>query len=108
MTADDVDLGSISTEIRHEHIWMMGIDRPSKYNGFTPEMMTELGDAYTRLDEDDELWVGVLHAHGDHFTAGLDLPRFKDRMAKGGPAGDRGAGNRRRLESGVSRRRARA
>ncbi len=92
MTADDVDLGSISTEIRHQHIWLMGIDRPSKYNGFTPEMMAELVDAYTRLDEDDELWVGVLHAHGDHFTAGLDLPRFTDRMAKGGPAGDRGAG----------------
>jgi len=86
------DIGSVVVEVIDDHILTMGISRPSKYNGFTPEMMDELVDGFTRLDEDDRLWVGVLHAEGDHFTAGLDLPRFADRMQGGGIAGDRGRG----------------
>jgi enoyl-CoA hydratase len=89
---ETIDPGSIVTEVIADHVWSMAIARPSKYNGFTPEMMEELVDAYTRLDEDAELWVGVLHAHGPHFTAGLDLPSFADRMAAADRAGDWGAG----------------
>lgn len=74
--------GRITVEQR-ERILLMGIDRVPKRNGFTPEMLRQLGDAYTRLDSDPDLWVGVLFGHGDHFTAGLDLPRFSDRMRKG-------------------------
>ncbi len=74
--------GSISVEVR-ERMLLMGIDRPDKYNGFTPEMMGQLVEVYTRLDQDAELWAGVLFGHGDHFTAGLDLPRFTGNMAEG-------------------------
>ena len=74
--------GGISLEVK-DRILLMGINRPSKMNGFTPEMIDELTDAYTRLEDDPELWCGVLIAHGDHFTAGLDLPRFRERMQKG-------------------------
>jgi len=77
------DLGRITTDVTHDHILEIGIDRRHKLNGFTPEMMAELVDAYTRLDEDPNLWVGVLYAWGEHFTAGLDLPRFADNMAGG-------------------------
>ena len=52
-------------------ILLLGIDQPAKLNGFTPEMNRQLVAAYTRLDEDDGLWCGVLFAHDDHFTAGL-------------------------------------
>jgi enoyl-CoA hydratase/carnithine racemase len=74
--------GQISVEQRGR-ILLMGLDRPEKYNGFTPVMMRELTAAYTRLDEDPELWVGVLFGHGKHFTAGLDLPKWTEDM-KGG------------------------
>jgi len=77
------DEGRITTEARGA-LWLMGIDRVAKRNGFTPEMWDALKDAYTRLDEDDALRVGVLFAHGDHFTAGLDLPRWHERMKHGG------------------------
>ena len=77
--------GGVTTEVRGR-ILLMGIDRPAKMNGFTPRMMAMLVDAYTRLDEDDDLWCGVLFGHGDHFTAGLDLPKWRDRMQ----SGDRG------------------
>ena len=75
------DEGSISVEIR-DHIFLMGLNRPEKYNGITPKMLAELVSAYTQLDEDDDLRVGVLFGHGDHFTAGLDLPKWTERMER--------------------------
>lgn len=79
--------GSISVEVR-DRLLLMGLDRPAKYNGYTPSMARQLVDALTRLDEDPELWVGVLFGHGKHFTAGLDLPKWTDRMKQG----ERGVG----------------
>lgn len=64
-------------------ILRIGIDRPRKLNGFTPEMLRELAEAYTRLETDDDLWVGVLHSTGPNFTAGLQLDRVAPIMARG-------------------------
>lgn len=61
---------------RHERVLKIVIDNPGKKNAFSPEMMVELAQALTLLDEDPELWVGVVCAAGDHFTAGLDMPKF--------------------------------
>lgn len=63
------------------HVLLIGLNRPEKYNGYTPTMARQLIEAFTRLDTEDDLWVGVLFGHGDHFTAGLDLPKWTDRMA---------------------------
>ncbi len=71
--------GSISVEQRG-HILLIGLNRPEKYNGYTPTMAKELLDAFTLLDESNELFVGVLFGHGEHFTAGLDLPKWTGRM----------------------------
>jgi enoyl-CoA hydratase/carnithine racemase len=46
-------------------------------------MMRALEEAYTRLDEDPDLRVGVLFGHGPHFTAGLDLPKWSQAMKEG-------------------------
>ena len=74
--------GTIGTERRGD-LLLIGIDRPAKRNGFTPRMFRELAQAYTLLDDDPSLRVGVLHAHGDHFTAGLDLPTIAPLMQRG-------------------------
>lgn len=74
--------GRILTELRG-HTLLIGIDRPAKRNGFTPAMMRALAEAYTRLDDEPALRVGVLHAMGGHFTAGLDLPAFAPLMQRG-------------------------
>jgi enoyl-CoA hydratase len=74
--------GSIDTDVLGS-VLLIGINRPAKLNGFTPKMFRELGEAYTRLDEDSALRVGVLHAMGDHFTAGLDLPTIAPLMQRG-------------------------
>lgn len=74
--------GCIDTEARG-HVLLIGINRPAKRNGWTPPMFRQLAEAYTRLDDDPELRVGVLHAFGDHFTAGLDLPAVAEYMRRG-------------------------
>jgi enoyl-CoA hydratase len=74
--------GSITTEVR-EHMLLIGLNRPEKYNGYTPTMAKQLVAALTLLDEDVNLWVGVIFGHGDHFTAGLDLPKWTSRMEQG-------------------------
>lgn len=73
--------GSVTTEIK-DHILFVGLNRPEKYNGYTPIMANQLVDALTLLDENDELRVGVLFGHGDNFTAGLDLPKWTQRMSE--------------------------
>ncbi|MBT2320902.1 crotonase/enoyl-CoA hydratase family protein [Variovorax paradoxus] len=74
--------GTITTE-RQDHVLLIGINRPAKRNGWTPRMFRELAEAYTRLDDDPTLRVGVLHAFGEHFTAGLDLPAVAEYMKRG-------------------------
>jgi enoyl-CoA hydratase len=75
MSEAAVQVGRVRQE-RHGHILKIVIDNPGKMNAFSPEMMEELSAAFTVLDRDDELWVGVLCAEGKHFTAGLDMPKF--------------------------------
>ena len=38
--------------------------------------MEQLSDALTELHNNDALWVGVISAEGNDFTAGLDMPKF--------------------------------
>src|SRR6187455_2924406 len=74
--------GTITTE-RRDALLLIGINRPAKRNGFTPRMFRELAEAYTLLDDDPGLRVGVLFAHGNHFTAGLDLPTIAPSIQRG-------------------------
>ena len=76
--------GRISTRRDAHGLLFIGIDRPAKRNGFTPAMADALADAYTTLEHDPALRVGVVYAEGAHFTAGLDLPRWAERLKQGG------------------------
>jgi enoyl-CoA hydratase/carnithine racemase len=75
MSESAVAEGRVRSE-RDGHILKIVIDNPAKKNAFTPEMMAQLSAAMTELDRDPQLWVGVLCAEGDNFTAGLDMPKF--------------------------------
>ena len=74
--------GQIDCSVRGA-VLQICINRPAKRNGFTPKMFRELGEAYTRLDDEAALRVGVLCAAGAHFTAGLDLPTIAPLMQRG-------------------------
>lgn len=75
-------------EVRSEidgHILHITIANATRRNAITPEMMQQLASALTELDENPELRVGVITADGDHFTAGLDMPKFFGPMATAKP-----------------------
>jgi enoyl-CoA hydratase/carnithine racemase len=74
--------GEVRTEVLDEHILVMTVDRVEKKNAFTPKITAEVSDALTRLDEDPQLFVGVLVFAGDHTTAGLEMPLFFGDEAK--------------------------
>ncbi len=61
---------------RRGHVLLMGLNRPDKMNAFDVEMYLGLAAALGELDRDPELRCGLLFAHGRHFTAGLDLPKW--------------------------------
>src|ERR1700739_74436 len=58
---------------RDGHVLLIGLTRPHKRNSFDRAMLADLARAYALLESDTAVWAGVLFAHGDHFTAGLDL-----------------------------------
>lgn len=66
--------GHTTTMVVDDHLLVISVDRVEKKNGFTPKMLRELAAALTRLDQDPELFVGVVTFAGDHTTAGLDMP----------------------------------
>jgi enoyl-CoA hydratase/carnithine racemase len=74
--------GRVSLE-RRGHVLLIGLDRAAKRNAFDLPLWDDLCRAYGELDRDDDLRVGVLHAAGDHFTAGLDLPQWAPVFASG-------------------------
>lgn len=58
------------------HVLLMGLNRAEKRNAVDLEMYFRLAEAYGRLDRDPALRCGLLYAHGEHFTAGLDLTEW--------------------------------
>ncbi len=67
------------------HVLLIGVNRPEKRNAFDLELIDQFGAAFERLATDPELRVGVVHAFGDHFSAGLDLAQVGPEVAKAGP-----------------------
>jgi len=64
------------TRALEDGLYLIGIDRPAKLNGFTPRMMRELAEAYTAFEREREARCALVYAQGAHFTAGLDLPKM--------------------------------
>ena len=65
------------------HVVRIGLNRAAKRNAFDLLMLDELSQAFTDYEEDEALWCAVLFAHGDHFTAGLDLGEVGPAVASG-------------------------
>ena len=77
-----MNFNNLSIEAR-DHVLFMGLNRPAKRNAFDLELFRSLSLAYGELERNRELRCGVLFAHGDHFTGGIDLPQWAPRFAEG-------------------------
>ncbi len=58
------------------HILLMGLNRPNKRNAVDIDLFNQLSLAFAQLENDENLRCGVLFAHGDHFTGGIDLAQW--------------------------------
>ncbi len=65
-------------------ILRIGLNRPAKKNAADRGMLRGLAAAFARLEQEDGVRVGLLHALGDDFTAGLDLGDVGGDLAGGG------------------------
>ncbi|QUR65978.1 crotonase/enoyl-CoA hydratase family protein [Mycobacterium spongiae] len=68
---------------RDGHVLLIGLNRPQKRNSFNRAMIADLSRAYALVESDPWVRAGVLFAHGDHFTAGLDLVDVGPNIASG-------------------------
>lgn len=75
----------VTTEARG-HVLLIGLNRPEKFNAVDVAMLEELSAAYGELGSEPGFRVGVLHGHGDHFCAGLDLASVWPALQEKGPA----------------------
>ncbi|MEX6503267.1 crotonase/enoyl-CoA hydratase family protein [Pseudomonas zhanjiangensis] len=74
--------GRVSRENRG-HIMLIGLDRPAKRNAFDLDLLNDLCLAYGEFERDGNARVALIHAHGEHFTAGLDLTKVAASFAAG-------------------------
>lgn len=77
-----MNFNNLTVEAR-DHVLFMGLNRPAKRNAFDLDLFRSLSLAYGELERNRELRCGVLFAHGDHFTGGIDLPQWAPRFADG-------------------------
>lgn len=74
--------GKVSREIRG-HLYLIGLDRAEKRNAFDSHMIHDLSLALTEYEDNPELRCAVVFAHGEHFTAGLDLIELQPKLTNG-------------------------
>ena len=75
-------VGRVSREVQG-HVMLIGLDRTSKRNAFDQAMLEDLVLALGEYERDDSLRCALLHAHGEHFTAGLDLSNVAETFRQG-------------------------
>lgn len=68
---------------RRGHVFLIGLDRVAKRNAFDLDLLNALSLAYGEFEADSEARVAVVFAHGEHFTAGLDLVNASVALADG-------------------------
>ena len=74
--------GKVSREIRGS-LFLIGLDRATKRNAFDSHLIHDLSLALTEYEDDPGLRCAVIFAHGDHFTAGLDLVELQPKLSTG-------------------------
>lgn len=62
---------------------LIGLDRVGKRNAFDSAMLTDLALALGEFERNDQARCAVLFAHGEHFTAGLDLMELAPKLSSG-------------------------
>ncbi len=68
----------VETEVRGR-VLVVTMQREAKRNAIDQELADSIGAALDRLDDDPDLWVGVITGTATVFSAGSDLASFARR-----------------------------
>lgn len=68
-------------EERHEHVVLLRLNRPEVLNALSGELMEELSNILSRLDQDDQVRVVVLTGNERAFAAGADIQELHGNTA---------------------------
>ena len=63
---------TIVVDVRDKTLWV-GLNRPKTLNAMNFDMINEVIEAYTRLDEDPDIGVGVMYGLSGNFSSGGDM-----------------------------------
>ena len=80
---------TVSTEV-HERVLVVRIEREEKRNAIDQAVADGIGAALDRLDDDPELWVGIITGTPTVFSAGSDLGSSRDGSARTERGGEYG------------------
>jgi enoyl-CoA hydratase len=88
-----MDYKNITYQVE-DGVAIVTIDRPKVLNALNPETLAEIGDAFTKIGNDDTVRVAILTGGGDKaFVAGADIsamveygPQDADKFAAAGQA----------------------
>ena len=72
---------------RRGHVLVIRMEREAKRNAIDKAMTHGIDEALNLLDDDDELWAGVITGTTAVFSAGTDLKDGSGRTARGGEYG---------------------
>jgi enoyl-CoA hydratase len=71
----------------HPHVALVTLDRPERANALDPSMLRELGAAWRRIADDDEIRCAVVTGAGDRvFCSGMDMKKtipIAQKLARG-------------------------
>ncbi len=65
--------GEMVLYVVRDHIAWITLNRPEKRNAINRAMRKELGDAYTDVKYNPDIWIAILTGNGKVFCAGKDL-----------------------------------
>lgn len=72
---------------QEDRLAILTIDRPEKLNAMTGEMYDEISALLRRIDEDEDIWAGIVTGEGGKaFSAGADLVDVHGRTGHGTPS----------------------
>lgn len=70
--ATETDAPVVDYEVQGRTAYIT-LNRPDKLNAISQPLRNGLYESYTKVKEDEDVWVAILSARGKHFSAGRDL-----------------------------------
>jgi enoyl-CoA hydratase len=86
---------TVASEV-HDRVLVVRIEREEKRNAIDQSIADGIGAALDRLDDDPELWVGIITGTSTVFSAGSDLASSRDGSARTERGGEYGVIRRQR------------